>query len=261
MSPPTRRWTSARPSPKGVCVIVHGLAEHSGRYEPVGRALAEAGYEAVAPDLRGHGDAAGWPGVVSSPDEWLDDLDAVVAPLRTSVASPLFLVAHSMGTLVALAFLGERGDGPFRGVVLSGIAVVPGRAILDSLADPEAPGVPAHLLSHDPAVVAAYEADPKVFNRSVPPECTAAAMMCSARAFGAAERVTIPALLIHGAEDAICDPGGSRDVHAQLASADKTLRIYEGMYHEVYNEVDRARVLGDLVAWLDAHVITAEGAR
>lgn len=251
-SPPLRRF---RPeTPRGVCVLVHGLAEHSGRYRHVAEALVGAGYAVYTFDLRGHGQADGFPGKVSAPDEWLDDLDGVLAHVRTTETAPLFLVAHSMGTLVALAYLAERGAGGVRGLVLSGTAVAPGEAVIASLSDPDAPGIPPEAVSRDPQTVRAYAADPLVFNEDVPPECTAAAMLCSQRAFEGASAVSVPALLLHGGGDLICDPSGARDVHEALGSADRTLKIYDGLYHEVFNEPERGRVLADLVAWLDAHL-------
>lgn len=251
--PPIRRWAPVGPA-KAQVVIVHGIAEHSGRYEHVGALLAEAGYRATALDLRGHGEADGWPGKVGAPDEWLDDLDAVVSRTREEGDAPLFLIAHSMGTLVTLAYLAERGQRGIRGVVLSGTAVAPGQAILDSLADPDGPGVPPEKLSHDDAMNRNYAEDPLIFYKDVPPECTAAAMLCAQRAFAGASRISLPALLLHGGADQICDPSGSSEVHAAMPSADKTLRIYEGLYHEIFNEVERERVLGDVIAWLDARV-------
>lgn len=239
---------------KGSCVIVHGLAEHSYRYIPLQEYLAEHGYASYAFDLRGHGEAAGWPGKVSGPDEWLDDLAEALGEVPRD--PPVFVVAHSMGTLVALATLAERGQEGVGGIVLSGTAVTPGQAVIESLADPEAPGIPAEHLSHDATVVEAYEEDPLVFNSDVPAECTAAVMLCSQRAFEGAPSVTVPALLLHGGADAICDPQGARDVLEALGSEDKTLKVYDGLYHEIFNETrrERAKVLKDMLGWLDKRV-------
>lgn len=238
--------------PRGACVIVHGLAEHAGRYGGVQRHLARAGYASVSFDLRGHGHADGWPGKVETPDAWIEDLAAVVERARDRAPAPRFIVAHSMGTLVALAYLAERGGEGVAGVVLSGTAVAPGEAMLASLGDPDAPGIPADLLSHDPEVARAYREDELVFADDIPPECTAAVMLCAGRAFEGAPSVELPALLLHGGADGIVDPSGSREVHEALGSADKTLVVYDGMYHEIFNETDRDRVLDDVVAWLDA---------
>jgi len=232
-------------------VIVHGLAEHKGRYAYVQRSLADAGYVSHAIDLRGHGEAEGFPGKVSSADDWVDDVGKGIS--RASVDVPLFVVAHSMGTLPTLAYLGERGAGGIRGVVLSACPISPGQATLDALADPDAPGIPPSAVSRDLAVVKAYAEDPLVFNENVPPECTASVMLVAQRAFEAASSIALPILLIHGGADPIADASGSQDMHDALASTDKTLKVYDGLYHEVFNEPERDQVIGDVIAWLDAH--------
>ena len=232
-------------------LIVHGLAEHKGRYAYVQRRLADAGFRSHAIDLRGHGEADGFPGKVSDPDDWIDDVAEGVA--IASSGRPLFLIAHSMGTLPTLAWLGERGPGSVRAVVLSACPIAPGKATLEALADPDAPGIPPSAVSRDPAVVKAYADDPLVFNENVPPECTATAMLTAQRAFEGASSVSIPVLLIHGGDDPIADPSGSQDMHDALASTDKTLIVYEGLYHEVFNEPERDQVLADVIAWLNSH--------
>jgi alpha-beta hydrolase superfamily lysophospholipase len=238
-------------APVGSVLIVHGLAEHKGRYAYVQERLARAGYASFAIDLRGHGEADGFPGKVSSADELIDDVEAGLGLLGD--ASKTFVIAHSMGTLPAVACLGERGQAGLSGAVLSACPIAPGQATLDALADPEAPGIPPSAVSRDPAVVKAYAEDPLVFNTNVPPECTAAVMLAAQRAFEAAASVTLPVLLVHGGADPIADPSGSRDIHDALASTDKTLNIYPGLYHEIFNEPERDEVLGDVIAWLDAH--------
>lgn len=234
----------------GSVLIVHGVAEHKGRYGYVQEKLSFAGYSSVAIDLRGHGEADGFPGKVSSPEEWLDDIDE---GLRLLDSDTRFIVAHSMGTLPTLAYLGERGQDGLNGAVLSACPIAPGQATLDSLADPDAPGIPPSAVSRDPAVVKAYAEDPLVFNESVPPECTAAVMLAAQRAFAAAESISLPALLIHGGEDPIADASGSQDMHDAIASPDKSVKIYDGLFHEVFNEPERDQVLGDVITWLDAH--------
>ncbi len=251
MTPPV---TTRRPDgpAKGSVLVVHGLAEHRGRYAYVQRKLADAGYASHAIDLRGHGEADGFPGKVSSPDEFIDDVAAGIA-LANDGSVPFFIIAHSMGTLPTLACLGERGQDGVRGMVLSACPIAPGRATLDALSDPDAPGIPPETVSRDPAVVRAYADDPLVFNSNVPPECTAAVMLVSQRAYAAAATLTTPVLLLHGGADPIADASGSRDLLDALASTDKSLNVYDGLYHEIFNEPERDQVLGDTVAWLDAH--------
>jgi acylglycerol lipase len=246
---------SKRPAgdPVGSVLIVHGLAEHKGRYAYVQQRLSDAGYASHAIDLRGHGEAEGFPGKVGSPDEWVDDVAEGIALTRAAETGPLFVIAHSMGTLPTLAYLGERGQDGISAVVLSACPIAPGQATLDALADPDAPGIPPTAVSRDPAVVKAYAEDPLVFNENVPPECTAAVMMISQRAYAGAASVTIPAHLVHGGSDPIADASGSHDLLEALASDDKTLKVYDGLYHEVFNEPERDQVIGDVIFWLDSH--------
>jgi alpha-beta hydrolase superfamily lysophospholipase len=234
----------------GEVLIVHGLAEHKGRYPYVQQKLADGGYASYAIDLRGHGEADGFPGKVSSPDEWLDDIEEGLALLDGDVR---FLVAHSMGTLPTLAYLGERGADGIKAVVLSACPIAPGEVQLEALANPDGPGVPPWAVSRDPAVVQAYVDDPLVFNDNVPPECTASAMLAAQRAYEAAGSVTMPALFVHGGEDPIAMASGSQEMHDALASSDKTLKVYDGLYHEIFNERERDAVIDDVIAWLNAH--------
>lgn len=252
MTPPV---TTVRPNgnPAGAILIVHGLAEHRGRYAYAQQKLAAAGYASSAIDLRGHGEAEGFPGKVGSPDEWLDDVEAGIGLARNDGSLPFFIIGHSMGTLPTLAYLGERGSDGVTGAVLSACPIAPGQATLDSLADPEAPGIPPDAVSRDPEVVRAYAEDPLVFNTNVPPECTAAVMLISQRAYAAAASISLPVLLVHGGSDPIADASGSQDLQDALASSDKRLIVYEGLYHEVFNEPERDQVLGDVIGWLDAH--------
>ena len=248
MNPPV---ISKQPAgrPVGTVLIVHGLAEHKGRYAYVQSKLADAGYASHAIDLRGHGEADGFPGKVTSPDELIDDVEAGCAMAMDR--SGLWIVAHSMGTLPTLAALGERSIEGINGVVLSACPISPGQATLDALANPDAPGIPPEAVSRDPAVVKAYVDDPLVFNDNVPPECTAAVMLVSQRAFAAAANVSQPVLLIHGGSDPIADASGTHDIAEVIASPDKTVTVYEGLYHEVFNEPERDLVIGDVIGWLD----------
>jgi len=237
-------------APAGSILIVHGLAEHKGRYTYVQQKLSDAGYTSHAIDLRGHGEADGFPGKVSSPDEWLDDIADGLALLDGDVR---FLIAHSMGTLPTLAYLGERGNDGVKAVVLSACPIAPGEVQLEALANPNGPGVPPWAVSRDPAIVQAYVDDPLVFNDNVPPECTASVMLAAQRAFAAAPSITLSALFVHGGEDPIATPEGSQTMHDEIGSSDKTLKVYTGLYHEIFNEPERDQVLDDVIAWLDAH--------
>jgi lysophospholipase len=252
-------------APKGVVMIVHGLGEHSGRYAHVAERLTAAGYAVHALDHRGHGKSEGKRVYVKSYDEFMADLiqfRGLVEAAHPGV--PVFVLGHSMGGNLAMGHVLDHQDG-LSGMVLSGPALKAGDAlsptkikILTVLAK-VAPGVrpeglDASAISRDPAVVSAYRADPLVFTGKISAGLGAAL-------FGAMERfpdryasLTLPILIMHGTEDRLTNIDGSRELEAGATNADVTAHYYEGLYHEVFNEPEQARVLDDLVSWLDGTV-------
>jgi len=248
-----REWPAAAP-PEAAVALVHGIAEHSGRYEHVAARLNEAGYSVVAVDIRGHGRSAGWPGQVSGLDDWVADTKALLERTRAAAGdAPLFLMGHSLGALIAATYVSRAGGEGLRGLVLSGLAVLAGAELLEAMGDPDGQGVPSTALSRDEAVQRAYDDDPLVFADRIPPEATAAALEAAIEVFQAAPLVTLPVLMFHGADDGIADPDGAREFFDQLGAADKRWQPYEGLRHETMNEPEQDSVLADLVAWLDDH--------
>jgi len=247
----TREWEASEP--RATVALVHGVAEHSGRYEHVGARLSSAGYSVFTADIRGHGRSDGFPGEVSGLSDWLDDTEAIVARAREAAAGrPVFALGHSLGALIAGTYAARHPDS-VNGLVLSGTAVLAGTALLASMADPEGQGVPPSAISRDPAVVQAYVDDPLVFSDRVTPEANAAALEAAIELNQAGERLSLPVLMVHGSDDAIADVEGARDLFDSLASQDKQLIVYDGLFHEVMNEPEQDRVLVDIVAWLDRH--------
>lgn len=237
---------------KAGVVIVHGLAEHSGRYEHVARALNQAGYTVYAADLRGHGRSVGFPGDMGGDLQTLIN-DVISFCARASGAhEKTFLLAHSMGTLLALPAVAEMPAGALDGLILSGTALMPGPAVLQALGSGE--GVPPELISRDPQVVEAYKQDELVFYDRVPSELVAMSMEATQRASAAVPQINVSTLIIHGAHDQICDISGADYVYVELVVVDKQVQRYHGLYHEVLNEPEKDKVLADIVAWLDAHV-------
>src|SRR5919201_2654484 len=251
----TAPFVTSRTSPsiKAAVALVHGLAEHHGRYGHVCAALGAAGFDVYAVDLRGHGRSHGFPGRVGGLDDWIDDVSALVDVARRGNGDrPLFLLGHSLGALVSAAFVARnprRGDG----LVPSAIAVLAGADLLASISDPDAAGIPPQAISRDPDVVRAYVEDPLVFHDRVPPEANAAALEAAIEVNQSGSVITLPVLAVHGGADGIADVEGARELFAQLGSGDKELVVYDGLSHEVMNEPERDRVIGDIVAWLDRH--------
>jgi acylglycerol lipase len=160
------------------------------------------------------------------------------------------MLGHSMGALVAAAYVAEHPDA-VSGLVLSAPAVLVGSAFLESASRGE--GVPPEAISRDPLVVRAYCEDPLVFADQVGPDLNAAAVEAAIRVNERAADITVPVLICHGDADTIADIEGSHDLLAALGSTDKRLIVYEGLYHEILNEPEQDRVLDDIVAWLDGH--------
>ena len=257
-------WTPA--TPKAVVVLAHGLHEHSGRYAHVAQRLVDAGYAVHTLDHEGHGKSSGTKGNVGSMAGVLDDFDHVRRQAEAAHPGlPVFVLGHSMGGLIALDYLVSKGQQGLAGVAVSGPAVDTSSAggvqlKLAPLVGRIAPNLGVLLLgstnvSRDPAVVKDYEDDPLNHNGKVRAR-TGAEML----RLGAARRRRAPAGDAAGPGDARhrrpawCPPQGSQLVEEKLGSSDKTLKLYDGLYHEIFNEPEKEQVLDDLVGWLDAHV-------
>lgn len=250
------------PAGRGRIVIVHGYAEHKGRYGQLVETLVAAGYACHLLDLRGHGESGGPRGHVSRFEDYRTDLERFLEEVRAldTAPSPLLLLGHSLGGLIALDFVLHHPQ------VFDSLAVVspflaPALAIpffkrtLLPLAANLAPtlavqsGLDPKGLSHDAAVVGAYEADPKVFP-TVTLGWFSAVQAAQEEVFAQAPAIVAPILVLIGGADPIADPERGRAFFARLGSASKRLVVYPGLFHEVLNEVERAQVTGDLLAWL-----------
>jgi alpha-beta hydrolase superfamily lysophospholipase len=254
-----RAWLPAHA--ERTLLLVHGWAEHSGRYDPVGAWLAARGCAVHAYDHRGHGRSAGPRGHARRFADYLDDLEIALIRARAEAPElPVFLLGHSMGGLVVAAFAVERAP-QIAGAVTTGAAVavadVPSRVRLAwlrllariaprlSMARP----IATDALSRDPGVCRAYAEDPLVLRRMTL-GLGAAFLGAVGRTLPAAGRVQVPMLLLHGADDSLCPAEGSRRFHAALAAPGSGLRIYPGLRHEILNEPERDTVLQDLIGWM-----------
>ncbi len=255
-------WQPRRVS--GMVALVHGVAEHSGRYARLAADLCAAGYALTAFDLRGHGRSEGLPTFVRSFDAYMDDLTMFLDRARARCAGqPLFLLGHSMGGAVCALYAIERQPA-LAGLVLSAPSVRSGLdepaallAVVRAL-NAVAPRMPLMRLqsaglSRDMDVVRGYDADPLVYRRGLRLATLLAFRDASRRIQAGVERISLPLLVLQGSNDPIVNPEGSRDLAARAGSTDKTLRLYDGLLHEVLNEPEREQVIADLVAWLDAH--------
>ncbi len=251
---------------KAAVVLVHGYAEHSGRYEHVAERFTRAGYAVHAFDLRGHGRSQGEPRVlVRSIDEYTGDLERFLTSVREREAGlPVFLLGHSMGGAISARFLLD-GDHGLTGAILSAPAVrragifglpVEGFFLFFAGLLPRwrFPKLNSDVISRDPDVVRRYDNDPLVYRDGMPIG-TAAAIVKSARYVDKhAGRINLPVLISHGTDDGLVNHIASERFYERLGPMDKTLKLYQGLFHEILNEPERDQVMQDMIDWLDAHV-------
>jgi acylglycerol lipase len=248
-------------SPRGLLLVCHGMGEHSGRYATVVEALLPDGWAVYGVDHRGHGRSAGRRAHIRRYADFLADFDT----FRRTVAGRHpdlrpFLLGHSMGGQIALAYALDHQDG-LAGLVLSAPALaVPAvpRAVRSAftMAARIAPTlrravVDLSTISRDEAVVAGYRTDALV-HQGHPTIALSLALadqiaLLPARVGG----LTLPVLVQHGTADRICSPDGSRALEASIGTADLTVRWYDGLWHEIYHEPEREKPLTDLREWLN----------
>jgi acylglycerol lipase len=258
-----RTWVPAS-APTGVVVIAHGFAEHGGRYAGVAQRLLAQGIAVVAPDHRGHGLSGGRRTTVRRFADYSDDLATVITRARDRwPALHLVLLGHSMGGLIALDYALRPGTS-LDGLVLSAPAACPGDVSkvkiavgrVLSVVVPNAPvlGLPLDRISRDQAVVDAYNNDPLVFRTPISARLGAEMLTAMDRVDAALPAMRMPLLVMQGTADGLVDPGCGPHVYERAGSPDKTLKMYEGLWHEIFNEPERDQVLADLTAWLQSHL-------
>lgn len=250
---------------RAVLLLVHGAGEHSARYQPVAEFFTGRGIAVVGFDHNGHGRSDGIPGHVDSFDDYLVDLQTFHQ--RTAAqfpAAPLFLLGHSLGGLIACNYLLQQ-QAAFAGCILSGAAIKselePGflQMWLIRLLAVVAPRLGALQLdaegvSRDPEEVRKYVEDPLVHHGKLSARMLRELFAGMNSIQAGASRLTLPMLILHGGADAMTAPEGSRFLHQHIGSSDKALKIYPDLYHEIFNEPERAEVLGDVLAWCEAHL-------
>ena len=246
---------------RGVVIVVHGLGEHAGRYETVARALNEWGFAVRGYDQCGHGESGGARGSLPTDSRLLDDLADIVDSTRARLRSstPLILLGHSMGGLVVARFV-SLGIRAVDGVILSSPALNPGlgwfQKLLIAVLPKIAPnlcvgnGLNPQFISHDPAVVAAYKADPLVHDR-ISARLARFIATAGPQTVAMAGQWTVPTLLMYAGADRLLNPQGSRDFAAAASKHVVTAVCFEALYHEIFNELDPAPVFATLKAWLE----------
>ena len=253
------------PSPRARVIIVHGYAEHRGRYADLVSRLAAERFECHLFDLRGHGRSGGVAAHVERFADYVDDLALVVDHVRTRAGTsvPLILIGHSLGGLISLKYVRTR-QSAVDALVVSSPFLRPAfevplyRRLAAMIATHLAPSMSfdsrldPKWLSHDKRVVEAYETDPLV-HRTTTPRWFIEVQQAQRELAAGAAGIQLPLLMLLGEEDRIADHRLAIEVFERLGSADKTLCRYAGLRHEVFNELARDVVIGDLISWLQTH--------
>jgi alpha-beta hydrolase superfamily lysophospholipase len=251
--------------PKAVLLIVHGLGEHSGRYMNVVNHFVPLGYAAYALDHIGHGKSGGKREIVKEFEDFTGTLTIfcqMVSGWQPGV--PVFLLGHSLGGLIVSYYLLDH-QAYFKGAVISAPAIkisesitpftiTLGRVMAKLLPGMGLLGLDASTICRDPQVVSAYVDDPLVFHAKTPACLAAVVLDGMLRVNTEAEEIKLPFIVLQGSDDKLVDPRGAQTLYDGASSKDKTIKMYPGLYHEVFNEPERAQVLADVESWLAAHL-------
>jgi len=250
-------------APKAVVAICHGFNSHSGYYFWVAEQLTARGFAVYALDLRGRGQSDGERFYVDRVGEYEDDLAALIRLAKAREPGlPVFLLGHSAGGvtaciyaldyqqelagLISESFAFEVPAPDFALAVLKGISHIAPHAHLLKLKNAD--------FSRDPAVVARMDADPLIAQESEPAQTAAALVHADERLRQEFPDITLPLLILHGTADKATRPAGSQLFHDKAGSKDKTLKFYQGYYHDCLNDLGKEAVMADIVSWLEARI-------
>lgn len=247
-----RRWSPAGGA-RRIVQIVHGYAEHGGRYGHVAESLAARGAAVYADDHIGHGRSDGERALITDFDHVVGDLHTLAGIAESeNPGVPLILVGHSMGGLLSGRFA-QRWPDEVAGVAFCGAVIGDWNWARQVLAEPELPYVPFDplALSRDPDVGAGYAADPLVYHGQYKRGLLEAEVVALDRFQEQVDRLTMPVLFLHGTDDPFVPFERSLQAIEDMPTDDVTIHLYEGARHEVLNETNRDEVIGHLAEWID----------
>jgi alpha-beta hydrolase superfamily lysophospholipase len=252
-------------NPKAVLMIVHGLAEHSGRYTNIVNYFVPRAYAICAFDYRGHGKSDGLRCYADRFSDYVNDVRAFFGKVHLEHSNlKIFLVGHSMGATIAVAYAVQYQN-DLSGLIISGVGLKPGASIspavktvaqLISVLFPKMglTILDASTISRDKAVVDAYVHDPLVYRGKIRARLGAEMIKTIDRLPSQIPTINLPILIMHGTDDRLCNPEGSQMLYDLVSSPDKTLKLYKGFYHEIFNEPEHEKVMADVETWLSAHL-------
>lgn len=246
--------------PKASILIVHGLHEHCLRYTHVAEALNTIGLNVYTFDLRGHGQSEGPKVNIKSVDEYREDVETIYRSISKNI--PFYILGHSMGGLIVTDFLlyNERND--IKGAILSGAALEVGEDIspllrkIANLIGGILPNLPTqkvdlNILTHDPAEIEKCKNDPYLYLGGTKAGLGKALLNRIEELKPKFEFFNYAVLIMHGGDDKITNPKGSKELFEKAKSADKTLKLWEGAFHEIFNETNKAEVIKYMCDWIE----------
>ena len=251
---------------KAVLVVVHGLAEHSGRYLNLVNEFVPRGYMVCGMDNRGHGHSEGRRSYINRFDDYVLDLDSYVDLIKSEHPNTkLLMIGHSLGGTIATAYA-ELHQIKLTGLILSAPALKAGSSItkkdklLARIASRLLPtagvaSLDAKSISKDHVVVEAYLKDPLVYTGKISARLGFEIIQAIEKTIPPLmPEIMIPTLIMQGDEDRLSNPEGSDILFQNISSTDKTLKRYPGLFHEIFNEPERATVFNDLRVWIESRL-------
>ena len=262
----TRSWQPAGKT-RGVVVIVPGFNSHSGQYSWVGEQFAAKDLAAYAIDLRGRGRSEGERYYVEKMEDYTDDVATLVRTAKSeNPGLPVFVLGHSAGGVISCVYTLDHQseidglicesfayDLPAPGIVLSvlkGLSHIAPHTHVYTLKNED--------FSRDPLVVDAMNNDPLIKGESEPTQTARVMIDAASRLNEEFPLIKLPVLILHGTADKATNPSGSQFFYDTTGSTDKTLKLYEGHYHDLLNDVDKEIVMADITDWIAARVPTTQ---
>jgi len=256
-------------APRAVMLIVPGFNSHSGYYDWVAQQLVASGLAVYALDLRGRGRSAGERFFVESFDDYVADVHSFMSLVKAREPGlPVYLLGHSAGGVVSCLYaLAHQSE--LAGLICESFAFqVPAPDFALSILKGLSHVAPhAHVLklknsdfSRDTAAVLAMDQDPLIAGESQPTKTMAEMVRADEKLEQSFANITLPLLILHGTADKATRPSGSQLFFDQAGASEKTLKLYEGSFHDLLNDTDRSVVMGDIMSWLSARIAKASAA-
>ena len=251
--------------PRAVLLVVHGFAEHSGRYMNLVNRFVGLGYAVYAADHQGHGRSEGVRAYVERFEEYTDTLVKFREIVREAQKDkPLFLIGHSMGGLIGALHLLSHQD-KLSGAILSGpgvkapdnisaVTIFAGKIISSLMPRMGMIKLEEDAVSRDAAVLKAYKDDPLVYHGKITARLGAEMLKAMGRVQAEAAKIKLPILILQGTGDRLVEPDGAQMLYDKVSSVDKKIIFYKDFYHEVFNEPEHESVLNDVEKWLESHI-------